>query len=89
MRSDGFARRSDAGEAGRSCRDRKALRTAYVTSTRALLRVISADAFIRGATLTSFSYLLAVTLGRMKLVVMGRSTTPTSPEECLINGSGP
>ncbi|MGW2257182.1 MFS transporter [Streptomyces sp. NPDC001780] len=52
-------------------KDRKALRTAYVTSTRALLRVVSADAFIRGATLTSFSYLLAVTLGRMMLVVMG------------------
>ncbi|WP_406486520.1 MFS transporter [Streptomyces sp. NBC_01563] len=46
-------------------------RTAYVTSTRALLRVISDDAFIRGATLTSFSYVLAVTLGRMMLIVMG------------------
>ncbi|WP_327129868.1 MFS transporter [Streptomyces sp. NBC_01727] len=52
-------------------KDRGLLRTAYVTSTRALLRVISVDAFMRGATLTSFSYVLAVTLGRMMLVVMG------------------
>lgn len=50
---------------------RRALMAAYVTSTRTLLRVISGDAFIRGATLTSFSYVLAVTLGRMMLVVMG------------------
>ncbi|MDV9198185.1 MFS transporter [Streptomyces sp. Wh19] len=48
-----------------------AFKAAYVTTTRALLRAISDDAFIRGATLTSFSYVLAVTLGRMMLVVMG------------------
>ncbi|MGY4919828.1 MFS transporter [Streptomyces sp. 900116325] len=52
-------------------KDRGLLWTAYVTSTRALLRVISVDSFMRGATLTSFSYVLAVTLGRMMLVVMG------------------
>lgn len=52
-------------------KDRRPLRMAYVISTRTLLRVVSADAFIRGATLTSFTYLLAVTLGRIMLVVMG------------------
>ncbi|MEV5675810.1 MFS transporter [Streptomyces sp. NPDC052069] len=58
-----------AGPGG--AKDGRMLRKAYVTSTRALLRVISSDAFIRGATLTSFSYLLAVTLGRLMLLVMG------------------
>ncbi|WP_266693334.1 MFS transporter [Streptomyces sp. NBC_01369] len=60
-----------ADEEAEDSGDRRRFRTAYVTSTRALLRVVSDDAFIRGATLTSFSYLLAVTLGRMMLVVMG------------------
>ncbi|MES9511949.1 MFS transporter [Streptomyces sp. NPDC000609] len=57
-------------------KNRRVLRTAYVTSTRALLCVISADAFVRGATLTSVTYLLAVTLGRMMLVVMGAQHYP-------------
>ncbi|MDX3638423.1 MFS transporter [Streptomyces sp. MB09-02B] len=43
----------------------------YARNTRALLRVTTEDLFMRGATITSFTYSLAVALGRMMLLVLG------------------
>ncbi|MGK5695912.1 MFS transporter [Streptomyces sp. URMC 128] len=58
----------DDAEAGKGFR--KVTRE-YARNTRALFQVTTKDLFMRGATLTSFTYVLAVALGRMMLVVMG------------------
>lgn len=50
---------------------RKELVSVYVTNTRRLIRECSNDRFIRGLTLTAFTYVLAVGVGRFVLIELG------------------
>ncbi|MER7582340.1 MFS transporter [Kitasatospora sp. NPDC097691] len=46
-------------------------REAYVDNTRSLLRTIGKDRFMRGLTLTAFTYVCAVSVGRFALIQLG------------------
>ncbi|MER7766843.1 MFS transporter [Kitasatospora sp. NPDC096140] len=59
------------GDPARPTGWRALAREAYVDNTRSLLRTIGKDRFMRGLTLTAFTYVCAVSVGRFALIQLG------------------
>lgn len=54
----------------------KRTKTEYMANLRGLFEVVRTDLFMRGVTITAFTYVLAVAMGRMMLVTIGSETVP-------------